>query len=88
MLKPVGERKDNDTNQDNSNQASGFQDNSYEVMFVNGQLVCLPPASISNYLMLIYITCFMICCHWPWNPAREIAGRMKVDYLRYFCNLI
>ncbi|XP_020609445.1 YLP motif-containing protein 1-like isoform X2 [Orbicella faveolata] len=27
----VGERKDNDTNQDNSNQASSFQDNSYEV---------------------------------------------------------
>ena len=37
MLKPVGERKDNDANQDNSNQASSFQDNSYEVMFVNGQ---------------------------------------------------
>lgn len=54
MLKAVGERKDNDTNQDNSNQASSFQDNSYEVIFVNNQLVCLLPVGISDHVIFIY----------------------------------
>lgn len=54
MLKAVGERKDNDTNQDNSNQASSFQDNSYEVIFVNSQLVCLLPVGISDHVIFIY----------------------------------
>lgn len=79
MFKPVGERKGNDTNQDNSNQASSFQDNSYKVMFANSQLVCLLSDGISNHLMLIYIICFMICYHWPWNPAGEMAITMNVD---------
>ena len=58
MLIAVGERKDNDTNQDNSNQASSFQDNNYEVVFVNSQLLCLLPVGISNHLMLTYIICY------------------------------